>query len=466
MCGALNAQPWYADGVQTDSRDVLPGDVFIALAGEQMDGHQFLKDAFARGAVAAMVSQTVDGFDVGDTRLVHVPDTLVALRLMAAEARRRAPAKVIGVTGSAGKTSVVHALRKALERLDRTHCSIKSFNNHVGVPLSLARMDREARFGVFELGMGGPGEIRANAELVRPDVAVITTIGAAHAAAFTSEEEIAKAKAEIFDGLGPDGIAVLGVDHPHADALIAAAEKAGVKVVTVSVTGQADVTPVRITEHHDCSCLTADVLGTPITYKIGQAGREWVLNSLLVLTAVKLVEGDLGHAALALAGLEAEPGRGRVHNLHLSHATATVLDDSYNANPTSMRAALRRLSMVPMARFSRRIAVLADMQELGAESDRLHAEVAQDIKRFGITKVLAFGEKIASASRHVGIDVEEWTSIPGAVEALCDRMRQGDAIMVKGANSAGLSRFVEELLARHMDDVARPVEKEGVARAL
>lgn len=464
MCGALNAQPWYADGVQTDSREVLPGDLFVALKGANEDGHQYLANAFARGAVAALVSECVDGFDQGDQRLVHVVDTLSALRLMAAESRRRAPAKIIGVTGSAGKTSVVHALRKSLARVDATHASIKSYNNHVGVPLSIARMPRESRFGIFELGMNAVGEIRENGVLVQPHVAIVTSVGAAHTAAFDDIEAIAAAKAEIFENMEEGGVAIIALDHPYAEQLVRAAKDCGRRVVTVSVTGEADVRPLRITETHDCSCLTADVDGVPITYKIGQPGREWVMNSLLVLAAVQAVEGDLGHAAMALATMEAEPGRGQAHKLSYSHADITLLDDSYNANLLSMKAALRRLSLAPVSRFGRRIAVLADMRELGEESAEMHLSLASDMKRFGVGLIYAFGPEMAATGRRAGIDVIEMLTVSGAADQIIGDLRDGDAVMVKGANSAGLGSFVADMMA--MSNQQSDEFSGGVAHAL
>ncbi len=467
MCGGLNARPWYADGVQTDSREVMPGDLFVALKGENEDGHAYLADAFARGAVAALVSESVDGFDLGDTRLVHVADTLESLRLMAAEARRRAPAKIIAVTGSAGKTSVVHALRKSLERVDRTHASIKSYNNHVGVPLSLARMTRSSRFGIFELGMSGPGQIRHNTTLVRPDVVIVTGVGAAHTAAFDNVADVAKAKAEIFEGLVEGGVAVINIDHPYAAALVDAASNLGREVITVSVTSEADVRPLRMTEHHNCTCLTANIAGTPITYKVGQPGREWVQNSLLVLAAAKAVGGDLGHAAMALAALEAEPGRGRTHTLNLPYAEVTLLDDSYNANALSMKAALRRLSLVPLKRFGRRIAVLADMRELGDEAKVVYQALAKDIEKFSVSKIYSFGPEITKVARKAGVDVVACSSVTEGANRLINDLRDGDAVMVKGANSAGLSSFVEQLLELNVQELQEDASRvAGVANAL
>lgn len=445
-CGAITAQPWYADGVQVDSREILPGDLFVALSGEQTDGHKFVSDALDRGAIAAIVDGKVDGIDPGDQRLVHVADTKEALKLMALHARKRAPAKVIGVTGSAGKTSVVHALRQALERVSPTHASIKSFNNHVGVPLSVARMPRATRYAVFEVGMSSAGEVMQGASLVKPSIAVVTTVGTAHTENFEDVESIAAEKAELIRSLPKGGMAVIGLDHPYSDYLLEAAREADVMAITVSVLENADVRPIRMTEHHNCTCLTADVFGTSVTYKIAQPGREWVLNSLVVLAAVKAAGADLGQAALALAALETEPGRGQAHELILPTGVATLFDDSYNANPLSIKAALRRLSLAPVSQGGKRIAVLADMQELGQNSDKIHMSLVSDLKRFNVNKIIAFGSRMARLGEEAGILTECWSDPETSAEALMTSLMHGDAVMVKGANSASLNRLVSGML--------------------
>lgn len=444
-CGAITARPWYADGLQVDSREILPGDLFVALSGTEMDGHAFVAEAFERGAIAAVVSGPVEGVDDGDHRLVQVADTAEALRYMAGHARNRAPAKVIGVTGSAGKTSVVQALRQALGRVALTHSSIKSYNNHVGVPLSLARMPRETRYGVYEIGMNSAGEIYKGSEIVRPDVAVVTTVGSAHAAAFRDEAAIAEEKASIIKALPKGGMAILGIDHPHSDRLLAEARNVGAMAVTVSVLEQADVRPLRMTEHHNCTCLTADIFGTPVTYKIAQPGREWVLNSLLVLAAVKAAGADLGQAALALAALEAEPGRGRTYSLDLPYGSATLIDDSYNANPLSLKAALRRLALAPVSGAGRRIAVLADMRELGQKSDEIHLSLVSDLQRFSVDKIIAFGDRMAKLGEAAKILTERWENPQEEALSLLTSLRAGDVLMVKGANSADLGGLVQRL---------------------
>lgn len=460
VCGAIIARPWYADGLQIDSREVLPGDLFIALEGQTADGHSYVQDAFSRGAVAAIVSKPPEGIDQSDQRLIHVADTLAVLKLMAEHARYRAPLQAIAVTGSAGKTSVVQALRQTLERISETHASVKSFNNHIGVPLSVARLPRQSRFGIFEVGMSASGEIKAGASIVHPDVVILTAVGSAHAENFADEQAIAEEKASIFETLSPGSIAVIGMDHPYGEYLRKKATSLDIMTITVSVVGNADVKPLRLTEHHDCTCLTADVFGTPVTYKVSQPGREWVLNSLLILAAVKAVGADLGQAALALATLEAEPGRGRSYKLNLGYGEATLIDDSYNANLLSIRAALRRLSLVPVSASKKRIAVFADMAELGTKSEDIHLSLVRDLKRFNVDRLIAFGDQMAALGEIAGIPTDRW-SFPGkcAVRLMAE-LKHGDAVMIKGANSAGLAELVHEMLKISNDETAPTPEQQ------
>ncbi len=445
-CGAVTARPWYGDGLRVDSQDVLPGDLFIALEGEAAGGHEFVADAFERGAVAAVVSGKTEGVDKSDDRLVHVIDTVQTLELMAEHARNRAPAKRIAVAGSTGKTSVVQALRQALERSANTHACDKNGHGFQSILLSLARMPRETRYGVFEIGASKRGETERAAAVVRPDIALVTTVGSARSANFEDEAQIAEEKTSLISALPKSGIAIIGLDHAHAPHLTEHAKTVGVKAITVSVLEHADVRPLRMTEHHNCTCLTADIYGTPVTYKINQPGREWVLNSLLVLAAVKAVGGDLGQAALALASLEAEPGHGRRHQLDLSYGSATLLDDSYTANPLSLKAALRRLSMVPVGACGRRIAVLADMVGLGDKSEEIHMSLARDLRRFNIDHIIAFGDEMAALGCAAGIDTVQWQDPLNSAKPLMALLKTEDVIMVKGANSAALGALVQEML--------------------
>lgn len=446
VCGGIIAQPWFADGLQADSRDVLPGDIYVALIGEETDGHMYVADAFERGAIAAIISHTVEGVPWADPRLIHVADTAMTLQRMAAHARERAPVKSIAVTGTAGKTSVVHALSQCLAPVDVTHMSASSLRGKYSVLLSLARLPRQSRYSVFKVGVHGQEAVKVGGQLVRPDVAVVTVVGPSHTESFPDEDAIAAEKASLIQTLKPSGIAIIGVDHDHGGHLKKVASDMGVSVVTVSVLGDADVKPLRMTEHNDCTCLTADIGGTVVTYKISQPGREWVLNSLLVLAAVKAVDGDLGQAAVALASLDAVPGRGRTHKLNLSLGQATLIDDSFNANPLGVKAALRRLALSPVVKSRKRVAVLSDMAELGLRSQEMHLSLVNDLRRSNVSKVIAFGDQMASLGEIAGIATERWTSPLKSAERLMAELQPGDAVMVKGANHMRLGGLVNEML--------------------
>jgi len=451
-CGAISARPWYADGLSIDCNRVRPGDLFVALKGVNFDGHEKVQDALERGAIAALVCKDVNGVDPEDQRLVHVVDTHEAMVAMARHARERAPAKIIGVTGSAGKADVVHALKCALSPLGPTHSSLKQQEKHVAVPLSAARMPRDTRFGIIELGLSGDGHIAEGARIIKPDVAVISTVGASHAAMLEDEALIAQEKAALLDALPKGGMAVIGIDHPYKDLLIQRANEAGTMAITVSVLDQADVRPVKLTEHHDCTCLTADVFGTRITYKIAQPGREWVLNSLLVLAAVKAAGADLSHAAMTLASLEAEAGRGRVHALKLASGRASLIDESYNANPLATRAALRRLSISPKETTKgRRIAVLADADGNELQDEELAMSLVRDLRRFGVHEVIAFGEQTREVAEMAGIHTEFWQRPFEMAECLHSKLRAGDTVMVKGAAGVPMYQLVQRMLEMNVD---------------
>jgi UDP-N-acetylmuramoyl-tripeptide--D-alanyl-D-alanine ligase len=446
-CGAITGRPWYADGLQTVAAKVLPGDLYIALENELSDGHRGVAEALERGAVAAVVSGDACGVAYGDQRLAHVSDTAQALKLMAHHARGRAPAKVIGVTGSEGKASVVHALNRALAGDGQNHASQKGYEPHVGVSLSVARMPRETRFGIFELGMSRVGKVATGAKIAQPDVAVITTVGSVHAADMQEEKMIAGEKAGVIDALPAGAMAVIGVDHPYSDLLLERARAARAMAITVSVLGDADVKPVRMTEHFNCTCLTADIFGTEVTYKIAQPGRDWALNSLLVLAAVKAVGGDLGQAAMSLASLEAPLGRGRVHSIGLETGAATLIDESFNANPLATRAALRRLSLASTSAKGQRIAVLAESDDREKRQDEYHLSIVGDLKRFGVNKLVAFGSGMAEVGKLAGVETEVWADPQASVNSILAQVRHGDTLLVKGAENAPLFDLVAGLLA-------------------
>ncbi|MGI8943557.1 MAG: UDP-N-acetylmuramoyl-tripeptide--D-alanyl-D-alanine ligase, partial [Qipengyuania sp.] len=334
-------------GVEMDSRDVRNGDLFIALRGEAMDGHRFIDAAFANGATAALTDRPVD------YPHVLVEDTTAALHALARAARERSTPTIIGVTGSVGKTGVKEAIFAALERASRgaAHRSIRSYNNHVGVPLSLARMPARSRYGVFEMGMNHAGEIEVLTGHVRPHVGVITTIAPAHIENLGSEKAIADAKAEIFAGLEKGGTAVLPADSPHFERLRDHAEAAGAKVVSFGIARHATVRLLdAIPSANGGSLVTCEYPGGRMCFTVAEPGDHWVANSLCVIAAVRAAGADLAAAGLSLAETGGLKGRGARHQIAVPGGKALVIDESYNANPASMRATLAQLGQTPATR--------------------------------------------------------------------------------------------------------------------
>ena len=457
--GGVASADFQASGVEIDSRDVVPGDLFFALKGESMDGHRFIDAAFAKGAVAAVVDRPINGPHI------LVNDTSTALELLAKVARSRTKARIIGVTGSVGKTGVKEAIFAALERSSRggAHRSVKSYNNHVGVPLSLARMPARSKFGIFEMGMNHAGEIARLTSQVRPDVAVITTIAPAHIEMLGSEEAIADAKAEIFTGLVPAagqkaGIAIIPADSPHHARLKEAAELYAEAVVSFGRAPHADVRLLDAVAAHDGgSLVTVDLGDRRMCYTVAAPGEHWVINSLAVMAAVRAVGGDLGAAGLALAEMEGLEGRGARAEIATSDGgTALLIDESYNANPTSMRATLAQLGATPA---KRRIAVLGAMKELGAHSPAFHAAMAEPIRAAGIDRLVLVGDEMRALADELGksapvalgklLTFAHCGNAKEAQEALLAiGLESGDAILVKGSNSVGLGALVTALAGK------------------
>jgi UDP-N-acetylmuramoyl-tripeptide--D-alanyl-D-alanine ligase len=445
----LGSPPPAISGVSIDSRTVGADEVFFAIKGARVDGHAYVADALARGAALAVVAETKLS-EMPKGALLAVPDVLEALRALAAAARTRAAAKIIAVTGSVGKTGTKEALRHALSREGETYASAASHNNHWGVPLSLARLPETARFGVFELGMNHAGEIAPLARLVRPHVAIITVIEAVHLEFFAGVEAIADAKAEIFSGLERGGAAVLNRDNAQFDRLAAAARAAGARVVDFGTHQAAAARLLDVALRPEGSAVHAVILGDEITYKIGTPGRHVVENSLAVLAAAKLVGADLALVALALARLQPPKGRGDRFKLALGKGEALLIDESYNANPASMRAALEVLGQAPIGPRGRRIAVLGEMLELGRQGAALHHELATAVEAAGVDLVFCAGPLMRSlwealpATRRGGY-AESAERIEAEVVAA---LRPGDAIMVKGSNGSRMGLVAARLIER------------------
>ncbi len=383
--GGRATAPFAVSGITLDSREAAAGDLFVALK-DVRDGHDFVAAAQAAGASAALVARVPEDAPEGFPLLV-VDDTLAALEKLGIAARARMAGRIVGVTGSVGKTGVKEMLRVCLGATAQTHAAAKSFNNHWGVPLTLARMPAVTAFGVIEMGMNHPGEIGPLSRMARPDVAVVTTIAPVHMAAFTRVEEIADAKAEIFEGLAPGGAAVLNRDNPHFDRLAEAARRQGARIVSF---GAAEGCDARLIQAHVTASATvvrAELTGMPLLFKLSAPGQHLAMNALAALAATEAAGGDVARAALAIGSWSPPDGRGSRWTISLGNdgidGTITLIDESYNANPTSMRAALSVLAAsepedhVGRVDRGRRIAFLGDMLELGPDEAVLHAGLAE-----------------------------------------------------------------------------------------
>jgi UDP-N-acetylmuramoyl-tripeptide--D-alanyl-D-alanine ligase len=456
MVAAMRAEragalPQAIGGISIDSRSIAPGEAFFAIKGDTHDGHGFVGAALQNGAGLAVVARDKLGDLPADAPLLIVPDVLTGLADLAAAARARSHGKIVAVTGSVGKTSTKEALRLALARDGETYASVASFNNHWGVPLSLARLPQAARYGVFEIGMNHAGEITPLTKLVRPHGAIITTIAPVHLEFFKSVDAIADAKAEIFLGVAPGGAAVINRDDAQFARLRRRAAKAGIeRIVSFGEHAKADARLVRYALQPEASTVEADILGHRVAYKIGAPGKHLVVNSLAVLAAASLVGADLALAALALAEQAPAAGRGTRIALGVPGGSALLIDESYNANPLSMRAALALLGQAPIGARGRRIAVLGDMLELGAAGADLHRELAGPIREHGIDLVYCAGPLMAAlwealpSERRGGYAKDASALEPDVLAAV----RGGDAVMIKGSFGSRMGPIVKALMRR------------------
>ncbi len=447
--GGTGCAGWTAAGVSIDSRSLAAGDLFVALRGPNHDGHDFVATALRKGAAAAMVDRNVPGLPT-EASLLQVGDTLAGLVALGKFGRARSGARIIAVTGSVGKTGTKEALRLALDACGPAFASAASFNNHWGVPLSLARMPPDSAYGVFELGMNHPGEIAALAHLVRPHIAVITTVEASHLGFFGSVEAIADAKAEIFLGLEPGGVAVLNRDNPHYPRLEVAAERAGVaEVIAFGTDPGARVRLIDCVLEPRGSTVDAAIDGFELRFRLGAPGRHWVMNALAVLAAATAAGCDPSRAAEALSRVEAMPGRGRCHKLRWRGGILTLIDESYNASPAAMTAALAVLGDTPPGVGGRRVAVLGDMLELGVAGERLHRELAAPLAAAAVDRVFLVGVAVAALDEALPAAIRGglWRSAVQAIPALLSFLRPGDVVSVKGSYGVHVDRIVERLIA-------------------
>ena len=429
--------PFGTGGLSIDTRTLKPGDLFVALKGDARDGHDFVEAAFAAGAVAALVSRAVEGVSGPQLLVAH---TQRGLEDLARASRARSNAKVIAVTGSAGKTTTKEILRVAFDVLGRTYASAASHNNHWGVPLSLASFPRDAEYGVFEVGMNHFGEIRALVDMVRPHFALITTIAPAHLEFFGNCESIADAKSEIFEGLAPGGSALIPSDSPYAERLAARARQT--RVATLARFGTASGSEARLLSHDndgDGMRLKADIFGTMVDCKVGAPGAHIAANVVAALAAVHLAGGDVLNAAAALKNFTALKGRGA----RIELKGLTVIDESYNANPASMAAALALLGDSK----GRKIAVLGDMLEMGEGGIAHHAGLAAPIETNKVDLVFAAGTQMralweALPESRRGAYAETAALLTPLVTAA---LQPGDTILIKGSNGSRMSLILDAL---------------------
>ncbi len=437
--------------VSIDSRTIAAGDIFVAIKGDKNDGHDYAAAALRAGAGLAIVSRTTPAMEAAGPLLVVADDPLRGLEGMARAARARSAAQIIGVTGSVGKTSAKEMLLVALSASGQTHASMASFNNHWGVPLTLARLPRSAAFGVFEIGMSHSGEITPLVALVRPHVAIVTTIAPSHLGNFASLEEIADAKAEIFSGVAEGGAAIINGDSPYFGRLAAAAKAMGVKNVFGFGKGAAcQIRLERVALHPTCCCITADVLGEKVSYRLGMPGEHMALNSLAVLAAAKLAGADLARAAISMSQAKPAKGRGVQQALRMADGELLLIDESYNANPASVRAALGLLAQAKTGKNGRRIAVLGDMLELGEHGPRQHGDLAEALDSAKVDVLYAAGPLMAhlweaTPNARRGAHAENSGQLQNAL--LAD-LRAGDVVMVKGSNSSRMGLLVDAMKAK------------------
>ncbi len=449
----LGTLPEGITGISIDSRTIGPGEAFFAIKGDRVDGHDFASLAVANGASLLVVSEAkLPALGRLTVPMIVVDDVLSALEKLAVAARERTSARIVAVTGSVGKTTTKEMLRRALEPSGKVHAAVASFNNHWGVPLTLARMPADTDFGVFEIGMNHPGEIRPLVKLVRPYVAVITTIAPAHLGNFRNLKEIAAAKAEIFEGVEPGGHVILNRDNGQYDFLEKAAQAAGVE--NIHSFGQHAKAEFRLAEYDgaaESSTIWASFAGETREIVIGAPGRHLAENAMAVLGVVSVLRADVDRAAEAFRLLSAVKGRGARHLLSVGAGSFTLIDESYNANPASMRAAIAVLAASHPGAGGRRIAVLGDMLEMGTFSQKVHAEMAGPLLAAGIEHVWLAGPEMAalrdSLPESVHVEYRETTEeLAGFVTS---SVREGDVVMVKSSLGLGFGKIVSALLDKY-----------------
>jgi len=463
IAAAVNGKPagdFTVTGVSIDSRSLERGDLFVALQGPSFDGNDFVAAALQHGAAGALIHRRAKDLPV-NAPVIEVADTLRALEDLGRAARARTEAKVVAVTGSVGKTSTKEALRAVLSLFGATYASVGNLNNQWGAPLSLSRMPGDSRFGVFELGMNHAGEISPLSQMVRPHVAVITTIEPVHIEFFASVDGIADAKAEIFDGLLPGGAAVLPFDSPHFARLEDKARRMGARILSFGAKDGAWARLVECTVTPQGTQVVAEIGGKRLRYRIAALGAHQALNSVAVLAAAFALDLDLDHALPGFSAFAALKGRGKREALRIPGGEIELIDEGYNASPASVRAALRLLGELPAAFGGRRIAVLGDMRELGERGAQLHRELAPDLTAAKVDRAFLVGplmqglyELLPAAMRGGHKSTSD-----AMVETLVAAIQAGDTVLIKGSLGTRMAPLVEAV--RALDTAATKIAANG-----
>lgn len=437
-------------GASINTRTLEKGDVFIALKGNSLDGHDYVKNAFDQGAVAAIIEHDIAGLPT-EYPVIKVASSMKALEQLGQAARTRCTAKRIGITGSVGKTGTKELLKAGFDAIGRSYASSASHNNHWGVPLSLANMSPETDFGIFEMGMNHAGEIAPLTAQIAPQIAIITNISAVHTEAFADGiNGIAREKAEIFSGLTDDGIAILPRDDDYFETLKSIARAKGIqRILSFGEHENADARLISCLIAANGSRVKAEILGEEVEYTLGIAGKHIALNSLAVLLSVAVCGGDLQKAANNMGKVAPIKGRGTREHIKTSDKDnpITLIDESYNASPVAMRAAFKVLAMIDPGRGGRRIAILGDMRELGAKAPQLHKELAIPLQAEGIDLVYTAGPLMKNLHDELPQNMRgsHTKDSVGMAQIVPDVLTPGDVVMVKGSLGSKMSVVVEAL---------------------
>jgi UDP-N-acetylmuramoyl-tripeptide--D-alanyl-D-alanine ligase len=440
---------WAVNGVSIDSRTIAKDDLFVALQGPTHDGHDHVESALNAGASGSLVHRIPENLSHHlQNRMVIVKDTFTALNNLGEAARARVDAKIVAITGSVGKTGTKEALKIAFSALGRTHATLGNLNNHWGVPLTLARMPRDVQFGVFELGMNHPGEIAPLAKHARPHAAIVTTVAAAHLEFFNSVGDIADEKVSIAAGLLPGGAIILPADNEHFERMVMGAKQCGCNNIISFGVSPAHAQLLDMTFMATGMKVVANILGQRVTYELSMVGKQWALNTIAVLAAVKAVGGDVAQAAAALAKLTPTKGRGLRTEVAVHGGTITIIDETYNASPISIVALADNLGQIKASHQGRLIMVLGDMLELGPSGPELHASLADALMRNGVDAVFTAGPLMehlhnALPREKRGGHAKDSTTLAPLVAAA---VKPGDLIAVKGSNGSRMGVVVDAVL--------------------